>query len=217
LFARSAYDFRTAIGSFVERNRDDITAISTLVVAVFTGTLWWVTWGMVKITKEQRVDLLRSVNAAESAAGAANLSASAAIGVELPRFLLSSAFMSHAENIPELLRNGNPSIYIKNHGRTAAEMLFYSAYLTVRAELPDEPQYPPPIQLNLGTIVASGGDFIIKDHNVYGGLSDESVELVMTKKSRLWLVGAISYRDFLGASHLTRFAVRGTSRNLTTS
>jgi hypothetical protein len=78
LFARSADDFRSATGEFIDRNRDDITAVSTLVVAVFTGTLWWVTWGMVRIAGDQRADALRSIKASEEAARAAESAAKTA-------------------------------------------------------------------------------------------------------------------------------------------
>jgi len=190
-------------------NDGAITALATIALTFFTFALWRATTQIIAVSERQHSEMERATKVAGDAAKAADLSARAAVGVELPRFLLSSAFMSHAENLRELLRTGSPSIYIKNHGRTSAEMLFYNAYLTVRAELPEEPRYPPPIQLNLGTIVPAGGDFVIKGHNVHAGLSEESVELVMTKKSRLWLVGAISYRDFLGDSYLARFCCEG--------
>ena len=68
LFIRSWHDLTSTVGGFIHDNRDDITVVSTMAVAIFTGTLWWVTWGMVRIAKEQRGDLLRSVEASEIAA-----------------------------------------------------------------------------------------------------------------------------------------------------
>jgi hypothetical protein len=49
------------------QNRDDINALSTVAIALFTGTLWWVTWNMVGIARREREDFLRSVEAAEEA------------------------------------------------------------------------------------------------------------------------------------------------------
>jgi hypothetical protein len=76
-FARSADDLWGTIGGFIHRNRDDITAISTLIIAIFTGTLWWVTGGMVSIAKDQRLDMLRSIKVSEDAAEAAKIAAEA--------------------------------------------------------------------------------------------------------------------------------------------
>jgi hypothetical protein len=65
LFVRSWTDLRHNAGWLVHHYRDDITAISTLVVAIFTGTLWWVTSRMVRVAEEQRSDTLRSIKATE--------------------------------------------------------------------------------------------------------------------------------------------------------
>jgi hypothetical protein len=67
-------------GRLIDNNRDDIAAASTLAVAFFTGTLWWVTWGMVHIARDQRADTVRSIEAAERAANAAEKTANVTAG-----------------------------------------------------------------------------------------------------------------------------------------
>ena len=71
LLIRSWTDLWRGTEKLFRHYRDDITAVSTLAVAFFTGTLWWVTWGMVRIAKAQQPDTLRAIKAAEKAAKAA--------------------------------------------------------------------------------------------------------------------------------------------------
>ena len=52
-------------------HENDLNAISTLFIALFTGTLWWVTWGMVRIARDQSEDFQASISAAKQAAEAA--------------------------------------------------------------------------------------------------------------------------------------------------
>lgn len=52
-----------------------IAALSGVAVAIFTATLWWVTWGMVGLAREQRIDLLKSIDAAVRSAEAAEKAA----------------------------------------------------------------------------------------------------------------------------------------------
>ena len=41
----------------IRENGEAVTAISTIAIAGFTGTLWWVTWGMVRIARDQQSDI----------------------------------------------------------------------------------------------------------------------------------------------------------------
>lgn len=45
-----------------------IAALSGVAVAIFTGTLWWVTLGMVRVAERQRLDAVRATNAATKSA-----------------------------------------------------------------------------------------------------------------------------------------------------
>lgn len=59
------------IGKFLDEHNGAITALSGIAVAVFTGTLWWVTKGMAKLAEREREDTVRSIEAAERSAAAA--------------------------------------------------------------------------------------------------------------------------------------------------
>jgi hypothetical protein len=67
LVVRSWTDLRRGTGRLVRHYRDDITAISTLIVAIFTCTLWWVTLRMVRVAQDQRADTRRAINIATEA------------------------------------------------------------------------------------------------------------------------------------------------------
>jgi hypothetical protein len=126
LFLRSWHDLIVGTGSFIDRNRDDITAISALVVAIFTGTLWWVTWGMVRIAKDQRTDALRSIKAAETAALAAEKSAMVA-ETSLRHLERPYIFVRHLDLNPSLHPHGDTPhshfhLGLTNFGRTPAIM-----------------------------------------------------------------------------------------------
>jgi hypothetical protein len=45
------------VGDAIEDHHDAIIALGTLVIAGFTGTLWWVTWGMIGIAEQQRTEM----------------------------------------------------------------------------------------------------------------------------------------------------------------
>lgn len=57
-------------GIVADKNNGAITALAGVAVALFTFTLWLVTWDMVKIASRQREDILRSIVAAERSAEA---------------------------------------------------------------------------------------------------------------------------------------------------
>ena len=153
LTARSAADLLRGARTVIHRNRDDITAISTVVVAIFTGTLWWVTWGMVCIAKDQQADVKESlrisgdaVEAAKRSAEAADLSAKASIEVELPSLHVESVKTTFAwrDDIKAWLNLFIPEITIKNYGRTPAFVTEVSVAVHVGITMPCEPIYPPP-------------------------------------------------------------------------
>lgn len=142
-FVRSGLDGACAV-HVINAYQGAVAALSGIVVAFFTATLWWVTWGMVRIAKDQREDTLRSIVAAEQAAGAASLNANAVLGVELPRLELSSASWSPLFSSEfDKLREGGIVIRLRNHGRTGAHIIEDCVVADVPEYdfMPDEPRY----------------------------------------------------------------------------
>jgi hypothetical protein len=94
-------------------NGEAVTAISTIAIAGFTCTLWWVTWGMVRIARDQRDDTLRLISAAKQSADASLLALRPWVSCEV-RIIGDLAY----------LLDGNPYITIRfiltNHGRSPA-------------------------------------------------------------------------------------------------
>jgi hypothetical protein len=208
LFARSMADLQAGIGDFIHQNRDDIIAVSTLVVAIFTGTLWWVTWGMVRIAKDQQIDTKLALEVAKQSADAATKSANAVLGVELPRFTVSRIYLNKIEeDIRVAIQDGFPIFYFVNEGRTSAEVIAESVDWEVCEILPAEPMYGRASMARLGTIIQPGEEYITKRrHGVALALSE--VDAVVTNKSRLWVYGRIVYRDFIGNIKHKRFCCR---------
>ena len=48
----------TCVGTWIDQNRDDINAVSTLIIAIFAGTLWWSANTQAHLTREA-IDLTR--------------------------------------------------------------------------------------------------------------------------------------------------------------
>ena len=69
-------------GGFIHRNRDDINAVSTLAIAIFTFTLWWVNRGMMRVARDQHAEMEKTTVAAQTADEAAKRLADAVIGVD---------------------------------------------------------------------------------------------------------------------------------------
>lgn len=137
LVAISVHDLWLGTGRFIHRNRDDINAVSTLAIAVFTFTLWWVNQGMIRIAREQRADTLRAVKAAEDAAEAAGEQvriARQAVNAN-ERAWLSVELNSHEGLAFERL--GGPrlriNLFIKNIGKTAAMNVHTQVWMFSRA------------------------------------------------------------------------------------
>jgi hypothetical protein len=133
----------TNVGRFIHDNRDEITAASTAIIAIFTVVLGVFT---IRLAKATRI-----------AAEAAKLSAQAAINVELPRlFAAKIDFELAAINLvdPEASLQ-KISVTITNYGRTPAFLYCESAEFFY-GPLPESPIYPNAIDLEPGTIIEKG-------------------------------------------------------------
>jgi len=205
---RSVSDLWTGTGEFIERNREDINALSTVAIAVFTGTLWFVTWGMVRIAKDQRTDTLRAIAASARAAAAAEQSAEAAIGVELPRILIHDIrFECGIETIrvnEGNIKYGNIVVTIRNIGRTTAiisQVCLETFVGWYRAER---------FECNLAADIAAVGLEHNKTHAIEVTAFPkrfrlETINEILDGKIRLWAYGFVFYFDFLGLPNWFRF------------
>ena len=187
-FTKAANDYGVAI-----------TALATVFVAAFTGTLWWASAGQYDLLKQQ-------IAVAKESADAANLSAKAAVAVELPIIVLCMI---------QLLKQTNPSVQVvgypdavstlrfnfKNFGRTAGELITMCAEWSVAERLPDAPNYKSNYPFIPGAMIEPQKMLPPGPQNFTIRLQPEEVTAISEETKFLWVYGYLAFRDFLGNEH----------------
>ncbi len=184
----------------------DSVGLYTLVLSVFTGVL-----AIVSIF--QGVMLLRSDKTARIAAIAADLSARAAVAVDLP-VLVPSKIALHREPGVTGLVQGYPGpistfrINFKNLGRTAAELVTQCIEWKVVNQLPETPVYKSSFPFVPGTFVQHGNELPATIQNFIITLQSEEVAAISKETKFLWVYGYVSFKDFLGNGHEQRWCTK---------
>jgi hypothetical protein len=182
---------------------DRVQAYMAIAIAFFTLILAIVSW-------VELVHIGTTARAAQVSADAARLSAEAAIGVELPRFIVTSVFMLVAEGRSEsVLRRSAPIVHLQNHGRTSAHVLAECVLASALPILPPEPRYAPIFRTRFATMVEAGKSHVINIGGLWG-LRQSDIDAFLTQQRPFWVFGLIGYRDFLGKFHTQRFSCRAT-------
>ena len=183
-----------------------ILAAITGALAYFTLMLWRATKTMVDeaslTSKRQAAETQDALNvsrqaaeAAKKSAEAAELTAQAALGVELPRFVVTSM---------KLIWNGTEphiSITLTNHGRTEAVVTGECLIYRKEPALAPHPRYPISSQkrIDFGKTIKTGESHIIRESIPSGDICANSDSPI------IWGYGYIKYRDFLGKIHTSGF------------
>ena len=184
-----------------DANAGAITGLAGVVVAVFTGTLWWVTWSMVSIANQQRSDMLRSVAASEKGAIAASQSANLAERalIEIERALIVGL---KVETVG-LQRNQNVIGYrlilcLSSPGCTVAKSIASCANFTLfdRDTIPSGFTYPDRIPSLRGHGVL--GPSVVMPVPVDVAIQD-IVDIHNRRKTGL-LYGWVEYNDIFSAT-----------------
>lgn len=190
----------------------DSVGLYTLVLAAFTGLL-------VGVSVFQGVMLLRAEKTTRIAANAADLSARAAIAIELPILRVRGSQIELADidegtdlNGPyaSVLLEGLPrqhsvvsDIEIKNFGRTHAFPIHVDLGFSV-GELPKEPAYIQTSRRPGGAVIEPNEPTRMEVH--FGiHLTPEQVLAVQAEETILWLYFSVAYRDFMNTRHDARF------------
>jgi hypothetical protein len=172
-----------------------ITALAGIVVAFFTGTLWWVTYGMVRIAKDQRVDTLRAVEASESAALAAQSAAEAtqkSVGL-IPVFERAYVSLLFTKRIDTPFFQFDASF--SNYGKTPAVLRDLHICFNVE-NLPTIPDYTNGATSAMHSIVSPDGNFVIG----VGGIPAPA--------QIFYVYGYFRYVDIFKETRTTWFAVQ---------
>jgi hypothetical protein len=187
-----------------------MAAFALLQLLLFFWQLW--------LMRETIKDASQSARAASAAAAAADLSARAAIGIELPLIttrlfgLLRTNVATDPYDPPGgTVNDGYPSRHcsagpflFKNIGRSPAILERVDLGWSVAADLAEQPQYSELVALEHLSTIATGEEFQAPYH-LSMDLTQEQQAEIQEERSFLWVYGALRYRDFMGDRHEERF------------
>jgi hypothetical protein len=186
----------TKIRASIHNNRDDITAVSTFAIAVFTIILGVFT---VRLAKSNRI-----------AANAADLNARAAIAIELPIIQIAAdkvGFGTATENDRRFDYFWVSELIFSNLGRTKAFPIEIQCGWTEGGSLPKVPRYTYTKQFQIGVIFEPNTPNPSQFN--YTDLLFESdlgfYNRVREKKVRLWFYCSLVYLDFMQSRHEAGF------------
>lgn len=192
---------------------------------------WWFnfllvtfTGGLVTIGAGQCFLFYWTLKATQIAADAANLSAQAAIGLQLPRLIVGMALFQpgqpYGANKPYSVRIENGllpewtqvAIRFNNVGRTNALVTEQCYEYFVGARLPKLPQYKLILPAPAGEIIQTDGSWQLEVTNRFIQLSTEQRYAIETPEfsHHLWVYGLLRFTDFMGNPHESRFCERWT-------
>jgi hypothetical protein len=195
---------------FVAANKNNgaLTALAGIVVAIFTGTLWWATRGMLRIADKQRADMLKAIKAGEIAARAAERSAE--VGVEIPCIAIQGIeFLdTDAADVESKLQNPKVIVTIKNHGRTPAFIEREALCFRLGMALPHRLEYDFAIDHPAGKTIESEEIYRLGRTGLLPKFDNETISGILRGNNSLWIYGYIFYYDFLRELHWFNFRAR---------
>lgn len=203
----------TCFGVFLEANQGAVAALSGLLVALFTGTLWWATKRLQDASVQQGDDMQRSIaEAARAALAMENVANHFADNVATFRDQMR-AYVGvnigggvYQERARDLKFAGRPAML--NYGATPA----YKVRYRIRADilpvpLRDDFDFPLPEEWQGGAPLQPHQSFDM--NGVANDFVDDS-DVLDIKRARngrgLCVWGVITYEDVSGKSHYTKFS-----------
>jgi len=164
------------------------------------------------ILSQQKGIMESGLAATEKAANAADRSATAAIGVELPRLILSHLDFAPTGTEPgpwnTRLQYPNIVASVRNYGRTPA--FIKSKSLDIKwGSLPQEPNYSEhAVDVEPETVVEARDIYSLGDMRPRPSIAASETEAIEKGQMYLWAYGYVAYKDFLGNPHLCAFCKR---------
>jgi hypothetical protein len=183
------------------------------ILAIFTVRLFY-------NAAEQSQDTKASIAIAERAARAAELSAQASIGLQLPRLAARSMHLYEPGQpygsyrpFGTLIVSGNPrewsqvSVKISNIGNTNAVVTGECIDYFVGPRLPRTPAYKVTLPSPVDHIIQAEGSMDLQLLNYFIHLTEQQRSALRTIElsHHIWVYGFIRYSDFLGHAHEYRF------------
>lgn len=203
---------------------DVLIALFTWLLATKTAGLFKETAGLRQVAKQQEVDFLRSVAAAESAAEAAKESADA---LQASERAVVFERLEGSINLESLFRPGeNPfqsatmqvaspvaigtTLYLKNYGKTPANILSYSVRPIIQKDIPAFDLPPPPSEVKLlinSVIEAQGETEEIPITGIVPNSWEQSIRL-RDRQLEVWLAGEVMFTDVFDIVRTREFVWR---------
>jgi hypothetical protein len=140
-------------------------------------------------------------------ANAAILQARAAIGVKLPKIILSRVDFGDAgaASLASRLQSPKIAISVTNYGQTPAFLLGQAIEIEVCALLPAKPEYPSAFDLAPETVVEYKNKYLLGTARLNSPLSPDDIQAILDGNTRLWVYGYVYYRNILSEPHMARF------------
>ncbi len=190
---------------FSQPTAEDRIATYTLWLALFT-------FALVAVSSVQIRFLIRADKTARITAEAAGMQARAAISVELPVVFVTGVVLraSSSSGVEVNLPTVKCRFHIRydNYGRTPAIITSECLDWQICPTLPPDPLYQRIYPASTGAIVRPNDHRVIDRETFDVDFSEQQILDVGNDRSRLWVYGFVSFRDFLGQRHQTGFCAR---------
>jgi hypothetical protein len=190
----------TTIVDWIEAHEGILTALATIVIAVFT-------WALARSTKRLWIETKEASTIAKKSADAAlktaqNMEAAERAYVKMSHLLPGVRFEQDGT-----ICRVTVQMRIKNYGRTPAKVtniLFFHQWLPQGEPLPRTPDYPQSVGDEAPKM------FLVTDEEVFTPQHTQSVtftvEDVRNGVKHLWLYGYVDYIDQFGQRHRSGYA-----------
>lgn len=184
------------VGEIIDQHSGFVTAIATVVMAAFTGTLWWASAGQYDLLEQQ-------IAVAKESADAAKKQADAAVAVELPILFVSKIGFASGH----WAEYDSVEITVTNYGRTPAFIFWESAEYRTVPILPAIPDYRNGIDREPGTLIENG-----EIYKLTARAPDQTSVFLRApfdnSEQPMWIYGIIYYRDFMREKNVFQFCAR---------
>jgi hypothetical protein len=177
--------------SFWEKTTSDPIAAFTLVLAVSTVGLWIATIGLYFAGEKQIEVALKAANAAE-------LSAKAAVAIELPVITAFPQFFRWGKTHHHCSVN---HVTFYNHGRTDAYLAELKCGWITGANLPTVPFYQFTELISVERILKQNTSADVRTEKFEFAVSADFFDRMRANQVKLWFFCCLVYTDFLQNTH----------------
>jgi len=191
-----------SIEGFIDRHDTLLTVLSAFAVAAFTGTLWWVTFGLFTMAKQQAADTRESLDISKVSADAAQKSAHVAeVALIIGQRAYVSAISSKIKNINSAIPV-EATVTVKNSGNTPAHDVAIKTCIAFvdffpGQHLPESRQDATTALIPPGGTVASTISGNVITQLEFQGLTD--------RVKALYVYGSIHYIDVFSKKCVSEF------------